>query len=243
MSKRILVIGDSCRDVHVYCSSDRMCPDKPVPVLKIVDQNDNPGMARNVYRNIKSMVDGCDIVTNNNWHNITKARYIHKSTNHMFLRIDSSEEMERINLGDIQYDYDIVVVSDYDKGFLTESDIEAICKSHPCTFLDTKKALGPWAMHATFVKINNHEYARSVKFLTPELEKKIIKTSGEEGAFYLGERFGVDQQEVIDLSGAGDSFMAGLVIEYSKSGDIRRSIMFANECASRVVRQKGVSVI
>ena len=53
MSK-ILVIGDSCRDVFVYCESDRLCPDVPVPVLNIIDQKDNPGMAKNVQRNIKS---------------------------------------------------------------------------------------------------------------------------------------------------------------------------------------------
>lgn len=241
--RKILVIGDSCRDVHIYCSADRMCPDKPVPVLKVIDQNDNPGMARNVYRNIKTRIDSCDILTNPNWYNITKARYIHKSTNHMFLRVDSSEEMKRINLSEINYQYECIVVSDYDKGFLTESDIETICKNHPCTFLDTKKALGPWALSATFIKINNHEYARSVKWLTPELENKIIKTSGDQGAFYLGERFPVEQQEVIDVSGAGDSFMAGLVIEYNLSKDIRAAIKFANECASRVVSQKGVSVI
>ena len=62
MKKKILVIGDSCRDVHIYCSSSRMCPDKPVPILKIIDQNDNPGMAKNVYRNIKSIVESCDLI-------------------------------------------------------------------------------------------------------------------------------------------------------------------------------------
>jgi sugar/nucleoside kinase (ribokinase family) len=37
--------------------------------------------------------------------------------------------------------------------------------------------------------------------------------------------------------------MAGLVIEYSKSNDIIKAIKFANECASKVVRQRGVSII
>lgn len=45
------------------------------------------------------------------------------------------------------------------------------------------------------------------------------------------------------MSGAGDSFLAGLVIEYAKNEDIRASIEFANKCASKVVSQKGVSVI
>ena len=65
MSK-ILVIGDSCRDVFVYCESDRLCPDVPVPVLNVIDQKDNPGMAKNVQRNIKSLGVMCEIKTNSN---------------------------------------------------------------------------------------------------------------------------------------------------------------------------------
>ena len=48
--KKILVIGDSSRDVFVYCDAVRLCPDVPVPVLNILDQQENPGMAKNVYR-------------------------------------------------------------------------------------------------------------------------------------------------------------------------------------------------
>jgi D-glycero-beta-D-manno-heptose-7-phosphate kinase len=243
VNKKILVIGDSCRDVHVYCTCNRMCPDKPVPILQIVDQTDNPGMAKNVYRNIKSMVDSCDIVTNSNWYNITKTRFVHRSTNHMFFRLDSSEEMQRINLDDVSYSYDYIVISDYDKGFLTTADIETISGRHPNVFLDTKKVLGPWTKHVKFIKINNHEFLRSKEFITSDMAEKIIQTAGENGCYYLGENFPVKRDDVIDLSGAGDSFLAGLVIEFSKSGDMLAAVRFANECASRVVKQRGVSVI
>ena len=49
---KILVIGDSCRDIFVYCDVDRLCPDLPVPILNVVDQTENGGMAKNVQRNI-----------------------------------------------------------------------------------------------------------------------------------------------------------------------------------------------
>jgi D-beta-D-heptose 7-phosphate kinase/D-beta-D-heptose 1-phosphate adenosyltransferase len=220
-----------------------MCPDKPVPILKIIDQNDNPGMAKNVYRNIKSIVESCDLLTNKNWYNITKTRYVHKSTNHMFFRLDSTEEIKRININLINYNYDHIVISDYDKGFLTEQDIVTISSNHDSVFLDTKKILGSWANKVKFIKINNHEYERSKNFITEELNNKIIKTCGEYGCYYLNEPFPVEQQEVIDVSGAGDSFFAGLIVEYAKNKDIRASIEFANKCASKVVSQKGVSVI
>ena len=73
--KKILVIGDSSRDVFVYCDALRLCPDVPVPVLNIKDQTENPGMAKNVHRNIKSLHDECSILTNTNWYDITKTRY------------------------------------------------------------------------------------------------------------------------------------------------------------------------
>lgn len=243
MNKKILVIGDSCKDVYVYCSSERMCPDKPVPVLKIIEQVENPGMAKNVYRNLLSKTNSCDIITNDNWHKITKTRYVHKSSNHMFLRIDSDEQIKRIDLNKINYKADHIIISDYNKGFLTEEDIQKICQNHNSVFLDTKKILGPWANNVKFIKINNHEYRRSKNFITPELSNKIIQTSGEDGCYYQGEQYPVAKIDIIDVSGAGDSFLAALVVEYSKTNNIIKAIKYANKCASKVVQEQGVTTI
>ena len=61
MSK-ILVIGDSCRDVHVYGKSTRLCPDAPVPVFVPTYENQNLGMAGNVYQNIISLVEKAESI-------------------------------------------------------------------------------------------------------------------------------------------------------------------------------------
>ena len=53
--KKVLVIGESCRDVFIYCDALRLCPDVPVPVLNIKNEVDNPGMAKNVHLNIRSI--------------------------------------------------------------------------------------------------------------------------------------------------------------------------------------------
>ena len=37
--------------------------------------------------------------------------------------------------------------------------------------------------------------------------------------------------------------MAGLVVKYFETKNIEESIEFANKCASKVVRQKGVTVL
>ena len=48
---------------------------------------------------------------------------------------------------------------------------------------------------------------------------------------------------VKDVSGAGDTFLAALVVEYLKTNDIKSAITFANECATKVVQKRGVAVI
>lgn len=243
MQKKILVIGDSCRDVFVYCDAIRLAPDVPVPVLNVKDQSENPGMAKNVYRNIKSLTDKCDVITNLNWFNITKTRYVDEKSNHMFFRVDSPHDIERIDLSKVTYDYDIIVISDYNRGFLHQQDIQEICSNHPKVFLDTKKTLGSWANNAFFIKINDFEYKNSKNFITQKLSSKIIRTKGADGCEYQGVIYSVNKVEVKDVSGAGDSFLSGLVVKYFETQDIVESIKFANKCASTVVKQRGVTVI
>jgi sugar/nucleoside kinase (ribokinase family) len=61
---------------------------------------------------------------------------------------------------------------------------------------------------------------------------------------YNGKTFPVNNDiEVRDLSGAGDTFMASLVVSYLKTLDIEQSIIYANETASLVVQKKGVVTI
>ncbi len=238
----ILVIGDSCRDVFVYCDCHRLCPDAPVPVLNIVNQTENAGMAANVQRNIMRYKT-CDLFTNPNWLSITKTRYVHQNTNHMFMRVDSPSTISEINMDDLNLNYDLVIVSDYNKGFLTERDIMHICEQHPCVFLDTKKVLGDWASDAKYIKINDYEYKNSKPFLTNKLESKIIHTMGGDGCEFQGKRYAVNRSEVKDTSGAGDSFMAALCVKFLDTQDIYDSIKFANSCASEVVKHRGVTVI
>ena len=241
---RILVIGETCRDVFVYCDSNRLCHEAPVPVLNIVDQRENPGMAGNVRRNIESLLgDTIDINTNINWYEIAKTRYVHKESNHMFFRVDTTQTIPRINVKEIDFDYDLIVISDYNKGFLLEEDIEYICTNHPNVFIDTKKILGPWVKDARYIKINDYEYRNSEPYLTEDIKYKIIHTMGGKGCEFAERKYPTKKVEVKDLSGAGDTFIAGLVVKYIETEDIEKSIKFANQCASKVVTQKGVAVI
>ena len=56
-------------------------------------------------------------------------------------------------------------------------------------------------------------------------------------------QYKVKKVDVKDTSGAGDSFMAALVVNYLKNNDIDKAIKYANDCASEVVKHRGVSLI
>lgn len=247
--KPILIIGDSCKDIFVYCHCERLCPEAPVPVLDIVTTKENGGMAMNVFANLKKIKPNTVIMTNDNWDRVTKTRYVDVVTNQMFVRIDNTAKTES-NFNSIRNkidfnDFSAVIISDYNKGFISEKDIEFITKKHKLTFLDTKKVIGPWANRVTFIKINRKEYGLSKEFLNKnkKIKDKVIKTIGDQGTEYRGAIYGVSKVEVKDLSGAGDTFLAGLVSKYIDTKDIVKAIEFANECSTIVVQKKGVSTL
>ena len=243
MKHEILVIGESCKDIFIYCDANRLCPDIPVPILTKINEIQNPGMAKNVQRNILTKIKNCDIITNENWENITKTRFVHNETNHMFFRMDTSDIIERININKINFNYKIIVISDYNKGFLKEDDIKYICNNHPNVFVDTKKQLGSWINNAILIKINNFEYLKSMKRINNIIKSKIIRTMGSDGCQYNNKIYPVKKVQIKDTSGAGDSFMAALIIKYLKTNDINKSIIYANKCASFVVKERGVTTI
>lgn len=243
--KKILIVGEACLDKFVYCHAERLAPDLPVPVLRVIEETENPGMAANMHRNVRNIYPQVDLYTNEGWEKVTKTRYVHRNTNHTFIRIDAEPSIERINVRKVPlHDYDLIAISDYNKGFLTEDDIRHICENHDMVFIDTKKVLGDWALKAKYIKINNYEYERSKPHIGNDLKKKIVYTKGDQGAFFKGKNYPVKKKvEVKDVTGAGDSFFAALLVKYLQTGNIEKAIAFANECASEVVQHKGVTVI
>jgi len=241
--KKILVIGEGCVDKFIYCATKRLAPDVPVPVLHVVHTEENPGMAKNLERNIRALHSACDIVTNADWKRVTKTRYMHHGSNQAFFRVDVGDRIARVDVRKIPLKtYDIVAISDYDKGFLTNEDLRYICERHPVVFIDSKKPVGPFLSKVKFIKINEKEYERS-RPVSKYLARKIICTKSEKGAEFKGVTYPIEKVEVRDVSGAGDSFFAALLVHYAKTGRIEEAIKFANLCAKHVVQQKGVSVI
>jgi D-beta-D-heptose 7-phosphate kinase/D-beta-D-heptose 1-phosphate adenosyltransferase len=251
MSK-VLVIGDGCKDVFQYGKCDRLSPEAPVPIFKPTKSNNNGGMAVNVYNNLMALGVECDILTDSG---ITKTRYVDEISNQMLLRVDENDEIKPITLEDLEAigfnEYDAIVISDYDKGFLDTDDIEYIVKKHKCVFMDTKKEIGGWCDKVFCIKVNNKEYERNLAWLDYGFENNVIITLGEKGAMYSNLKRKIkkevfpntNEHPVRDLTGAGDTFLAGLVAKFIENNDICEAIIFANKCAAWAVTQKGVSIV
>ena len=152
---KVLLIGDSCTDEYVYGSCERLNPEAPVPILKFNRKETKKGMASNVKENIESFGNEVYMITNQE--TITKTRYIDEKYNQQILRVDKEP-----NLKPMEYDlpdghFDALVISDYDKGFLSNEKVFELVKwfDGP-VFIDSKKTKLP--KESCFVKINDLEF-------------------------------------------------------------------------------------
>jgi D-beta-D-heptose 7-phosphate kinase/D-beta-D-heptose 1-phosphate adenosyltransferase len=248
---KILVIGDSCDDVFVYGHVYRLAPEGPVPVFNPSLKKSNGGMACNVSLNISAIGANNTLITQNE--KITKIRYIDERTNTLLLRVDADDVVTRIDdvlinsISNNVYnnvEYDAIIISDYCKGFLTEDDIEFISYNNKNVFLDTKKILGDWCRYVSFIKINHTEFDRTKHTIDKlNIQDKLIITRSDEGCEYKNIIYPVEKVNIKDVSGAGDTFISGLVCEYIRTNSIVEAIKFAQECATIVVQKKGVCTI
>ncbi len=257
----ILVIGDSCEDIFIYGDIERISPEAPVPVFKPTHEESNYGMAKNVANNVEALDMHTHTVTNKN--SIVKKRYVENRSSQMVLRVDEHDYCERIDKSLLEgltknrfkrppfgFDkqredhYDAIIISDYCKGFLEEDDIQFICENNENVFVDTKKKLGEWIKDADFIKINELEYQKNHEVLSEnEFEEKLIVTLGSKGCRYNGKDFLVKEVPVKDVSGAGDTFIAGLVRGYLDTNNIESAIEFAQKCTTHVVQKHGVATV
>lgn len=244
MSK-VLVIGESCTDIFIYGKSNRKSPEGNGPVFIPTKEVYGAGMAGNSSNNLASM--GVDVDLFSNEHiETTKTRFVNEDTNELYMRLDENDTSDRMDVSQLPNvdEYDAILISDYNKGFVTEEDIEYISKLHPLVILDTKKKLGDWCKHLKFIKVNRSEYKKNESIIKENdwlFEKMIITLDGD-GSVYKGESVPTQKVESADISGAGDTYIAGFTVKYIETKNVLESMKWANYCAGEVVKQKGVSI-
>ena len=232
---KILLIGDSCTDEYVYGVCERLNPEAPVPILKFNKKETKRGMAWNVRENLMSF--GIEVYILTNQESITKTRYIDERYNQQFLRVDEEPLLEPMEYELPEDKFDALVISDYDKGFLTTEKIfELVEWFDGPVFIDSKKTKLP--KKDCFVKINDLEYSKLTK-----PAKNLIITRGSKGAEYRGKLYPGEKVDVFDAVGAGDTFLSSLVYFYLKCGRIEEAIPYANKAAAIAVSNFGTHIL
>jgi len=159
-------------------------------------------------------------------------------------------------------DFDLVIISDYAKGLLTDSLLNQIIKlcnnseirilvdpkgrdfsKYKGVFLSTPNKLE--ASLATGININNQETLELAINKLKEIQKTDhqIVTMGADGIAYSESGnikiFPALSSEVYDVTGAGDTVIASLGYCIATSLSVEDSIEFANKAASIVIQKRG----
>jgi len=235
---KVLLIGDSCEDRYFYGDVKRLNPEAPVPILEYRRGVTSKGMVWNVRENLRSF--GVEVYTSTHPEEIIKTRYIDEKSNQQIMRYDEEPEIQPLSF-DFPTEwnnlYDALVISDYDKGFLTTEKIfELSSRFVGPVFIDSKKRLLP---EDAYIKVNELEYER----MSHSNYENLIVTRGGKGAEYQGKLYPAEKVSVFDVVGAGDTFLAALTYGYLKYGRIDRAIPLANKAAAVAVSHRGTYVL
>tara|TARA_B100000941_G_C28501884_1_gene554861 strand:+ start:789 stop:1712 length:924 start_codon:yes stop_codon:yes gene_type:complete len=285
----VLLIGDFMLDHYVVGKSNRMSPEAPVPVIIPQKEYSIPGGAGNVAMNLSALganVKCIGCVGNDDWGHklisILNSKNIKTESievidkypttlkqriyigNKQVARIDKEEIMDWQPSNFINEDYDIVILSDYNKGVLNKLwfNIDDLGK----VIVDPKKAsrfshyknstiitpnlneLHKASEIKKFDSMNNDE---SIISICNDLIKEnnfeyIIAKRGSKGITIIGKNkffkhIGAHKINNPDVTGAGDTVIAALSIAYAKTNDIEYSTIFANAAAGIVVGKTGTA--
>ena len=237
----IVIIGDILIDEYIYGTSTRLSPEAPVPVVKFLEKERKLGGATNVYNNIKSLTQDVQLV------DITKSDYPIKqriyADGHYVTRVDYEEEMDNSDL----YDYVkqnvkdcTVVLSDYNKGTLKNPQrvITALKENNCYIIVDPKQDLEVYS-GADIIKPNKKEYEE----YNTDIDVDMVVTLGKEGYMINGVVYPTVEQDVCDVTGAGDTFLAVMAYYIDLGNKLEHACRMANIAAGVSVQHKGVYVI
>ena len=234
---KVLLLGDSCEDEYIYGRCNRISPEAPVPVLDYAKIKTTSGMAGNVCLNLQSF--GLDITFLTNNEQLVKTRFIDEKSNQQILRVDNETRVKPLLVPVATNSFDAVVISDYNKGYLTAEKIFEIVEGATCpVFIDSKKSILPNKENC-FIKINDVEYEKLDDYNIDNL----IVTKGSEGCIYNNTLYPAEKVNVYDVVGAGDTFLAALVYGYITTNNIDESLMMGNRAAAIAVQQPGTYIL
>jgi len=275
----ILVIGDVILDEYVYVDTIKISAEAPIPVVKINKKEYRLGGAANVANNIKSLrgkvtligTIGKDkegrIIKKELRKNKIKHEFIEKNetiiksriinNEHQMIRIDKEQEYDEYNSKIDYKKFDVIIISDYNKGTINKKIIDKIKKSGKKIIVDTKPSKMKLYKNVYLIKINEEEARKTTNDYKSNIEKignkikkdyncNLIITRGSKGMMLFEKnkpKFEIKSEkvEVSDVSGAGDTVIASLAVNIRLF--LRDNMRIANKLAGIVVGKFGTSTV
>ena len=283
---KVLLIGDFMIDHYIIGTSTRMSPEAPVPVVIPGKDYSIPGGAGNVAINLKLM--GADVtcigcVGNDIWgekllsilnssgikteemtvidnHPTTLKQRIY-SNNKQVARLDTEKIINWQPNSEVQQNYDIIILSDYNKGVLNNLwfDISNLDN----VIVDPKKDSFNHYRGANIITPNLNELKKasnidikddkSIVDACNQLIKEnnfqyIVAKKGNQGMTIVGadnfvKHIKAHAVENPDVTGAGDTVISALSLAYAQTKDIELSAKIANTAAAIVVGKIGTATV
>lgn len=236
------MLGETCVDQYFYGVCERLSPEAPVPILRVSRNFSLPGMAANVLKNLQTLgqdVEFCTAFAG------SKDRYIDERSGQHIIRVDGDIKLEPLNsetifklLEQAVTPFDAIVISDYNKGYITYELVEQLRNKYDGPiFIDTKKT-DLARFEGCFIKVNETERKAAVS--VPK--SGLITTLGGAGCEYAGCIIPGQPVEVVDICGAGDTFFSSFIVTFLNDDNysMHEALNFANAAAAISVKHQGV---
>ena len=286
-SIKVLVIGDLMIDNYIIGLSSRLSPEAPVPVIIPNNNYSIAGGAANVAMNMSSLgaqVSCAGVIGDDSWgdkllsilneegidctnidriknFNTTLKQRIY-SNGKQIARIDNEEYLEqKCSFMDKSFDnYDIVVLSDYNKGVLTKDWFKR--PEGTTVLLDPKKSFINFNQ-CDIITPNLNELKQlsgvditsedDIKESCDKILKKynlqyIIAKRGGEGITIIGKNDYVKHLKArfvkkADVTGAGDTVISSISLAFAVTNDIVKSTEFAINASGLAVSKPGTATV
>ncbi len=244
---KILVVGDYISDVYTYGKALRLCPEAPVPVIIPEKEIHSDGGAGLVFNQLKEL--GAEVQA---IYGSESVKYRYFAGSHLICRVDNDSYSKNALEWSQFPNADAYVIADYGKGGMTQWLGINLAKCGKPIFVDAKHHWHWYAGAATTIFPNNRESGIAPADLDPTQAHyscdfaAIVHKLGAEGCTLhmpgLNHHIAsaVGSHEVVDVTGAGDIFMASYV--YAATSTILTPIgclRFANAMAGESCRHVG----
>lgn len=240
---RIGVIGEKFLDRSFIGTADRVSPEAPVPVVKVTEVIEQEGGAANVAANLEVL--GVDVIKIfQPGHTPVKNRLFVGTQ--QIARWDTDDWTLAIDPRWLHWawDFDGVIISDYNKGVFTEDNIASLSSLVQCPiFIDTKVDPDKYSIFNDGRGIFFPNFKEYRQYLDSYMQiDQVIRKDGASGLkYYDGGEFVFEvpalAKKVVSVNGAGDTVIAAFAYAICSGKSIIESADFASRAAAVAVQK------